>query len=92
METIPLKYCSYVKADADNGMPGHLVLSSEAFCGSFPAKFIVESFKTGRKVEFVPVSMGDPLFDEDGWDGEAMVYRPVEYLKNVDHLVMIHTF
>ena len=27
-------------------------------------------------------------FDEDQWDGEQQVYRPVGDVKNVDHLVI----
>lgn len=50
---------------------------SEIFGGAFPAKVRVVSHRTGTPVLFAPVTRGDPLFDEDGWDGEQAIYRCV---------------
>ena len=63
-----------------------LKLASEYF--GMPQRFAVKSHHTGRVMEFIPVSYGDPLFDEDGWDGEQQIYRPVEYLDNLEYMVI----
>lgn len=44
----------------------------------FPSRIHVESHHTGRVVLFTQVQFGHPLFDEDGWDGEQMVYVPAQ--------------
>lgn len=84
MQVVPLNYCSFRKNDKT------LVLSSE-FCG-MPREFVVKSHVTGKEVKFIPVTYGDPLYDEDGWDGEMSIYRPVIDLPNVDHLVIINEY
>lgn len=43
----------------------------------FPLVVSVKSHRTGKVVKFERVSVNDPLFDQDGWDGEQMVYRAV---------------
>lgn len=48
---------------------------SEIFGGSFPDRIAVTSHHTGREIMFLPVTPDHPLFDEDGWDGEQMVYQ-----------------
>ena len=80
--TVPLKFCEYDKTRKV------LKLSSEFF--GMPLTFFVQSHHTGRVVRFVPVTPADKLFDQDQWDGEYQIYRPVdsEYMTRVDHLVI----
>jgi hypothetical protein len=63
-----------------------LSLASEYF--GMPKEFNVRSHHTGKVVRFVTISTTDPLFDEDGWDGEQQVYRPVESNTKVDYMVI----
>ena len=67
-----------------------LKLASEIFSGRFPRKFVVRSHHTGRQIEFTVVGENDPLFDQDCWDGEMCIYRPVGQVPNVDYLVVHH--
>lgn len=55
-----------------------------------PVELYIESHITGRTVKFVQLGESDPLFDQDMWDGEMCIYRPVrsEAATNVDHLVI----
>jgi hypothetical protein len=55
-----------------------------------PCELYIESHITGRTVKFVQLEESDPLFDQDMWDGEMCIYRPVrsEAKTNVDHLVI----
>ena len=78
--TVPLKFCEYDKKRKV------LKLASEYF--GMPLTFFVESHHTGNKVRFVPVTPADKLFDEDGWDGEQQIYRPVGNVPGVDHMVI----
>lgn len=59
-------------------------LSMPCDSGSLPQRFQIQSNHTGKVVEFAPVPFGHPLFDEDGWDGEQLVYIPTEKLPNVE--------
>ena len=69
-----------------------LKLASEYI--GMPSQFFVESHYTGRVIRFVPVGPEDKLFDQDQWDGEQQIYRPVdgEAVTNVDHLVIYHQY
>jgi hypothetical protein len=65
-----------------------------AFNYKFPDSVFVTSSRTKNTVEFLPVSYGDDLYDEDGWDGEQMVYRAVSpdpKIREVS-LVLYHSF
>lgn len=84
VDTVPLKFCEYDKQRKV------LKLASEFF--GMPREFYVESHHTGRKIKFVPVTYDDPLFDEDGWDGEQQIYRPLHPVPNVDHMVIYHAW
>ena len=57
-----------------------------------PRQFFVKSHHTGKEVRFVVVGPEDKLFNEDGWDGEMCVYRPVGNVPGVDHLVIYHAY
>ncbi len=82
LPTVSLKFCEY---DKNRRV---LKLASEYF--GMPLTFIVRSHHTGKDVRFVPVTPGDPLFDEDQWDGEQQIYRPVnkDKVSGVDYMVI----
>jgi len=82
--TVPLKFCEYDKKRKV------LKLSSE-FVG-MPQTFVVESHHTGKEVRFVPVGPEDKLFDQDQWDGEQQIYRPLGNVPGVDHLVIYNQY
>lgn len=81
---IPLKFCHF-KAHCKK-----LSISSE-YCG-MPQAVDVKSHHTGKVVRFVPVQEGHPMWDEDGYDGEQMVYEPIVPVKNVSVLVIYNEF
>ena len=68
----------------------YLSLPSEVI--GMPPEFWVRSHHTGKIVKFVAVQPGDSLFDQDGWDGEQCIYRPVDALPNVDHMVIYNQY
>jgi hypothetical protein len=82
--TVDLNKCEYDKQRKV------LKLASEYF--GMPLTFYVKSHHTGKVVRFVPVNPADPLFDEDHWDGEQQLYRPVEGNTNVDYMVIYHAY
>jgi hypothetical protein len=57
-----------------------------------PQEFFVRSHHTGKEVRFVAVGPEDVLFDEDGYDGEQCIYRPVGHVPNVDYLVIYNQY
>ena len=69
---------------------GKLTLASE-YVGMPPA-IRIRSHHTGRTVLFMPVQPNDPLFDQDQWDGEQMVYRPAEPTNNAKVLVIYNQY
>lgn len=83
---VSLKRCEFDKSRKV------LKLASEYF--GMPREFFVESHHTGRVVRFVAVGPEDKLFDQDQWDGEQQIYRPVggEFYTNVDHMVIYHAW
>lgn len=76
--TVPLKLCEYDKSKKV------LRLASEYF--GMPLEFFVESHHTGKVVRFKVVDQYDVLYDQDGWDGEMRVYRPIGNILGVDHM------
>lgn len=84
--TVDLRMCEHDKARRC------LKLASEYF--GMPRELFVDSHHTGRLVRFVPVQPGDPLFDEDGWDGEQQIYRPAagEDRTRVEYLVIYNQY
>jgi hypothetical protein len=83
---IELRHCEYDKTRKV------LKLSSELLAGGFPAQLFIKSHHTGKEVRFVPVGPEDRLFDQDFWDGEMCVYRPVGNVPNVDHMIIYHAW
>ncbi len=84
VDVVSLKDCEYDKTRKV------LKLASEYF--GMPPTFIVKSHITGRMVKFVTVTEDDPLFDEDGWDGEQMIYRPVDSVPTIDYMVIYNQY
>jgi hypothetical protein len=84
--TISLELCDYDKTNKV------LKLTSDHM--GMPMTFFVKSHKTGRVVRFVPVTPADKLFDQDQWDGEQQIYRPVgqEMNTNIDHMVIYNAW
>jgi hypothetical protein len=78
--TVDLKFCEF---DKNRKV---LKLASEYF--GMPCEFYVKSHHTGKEVRFVAVGPEDKLFDQDQWDGEQQVYRPMGNVPNVDHMVI----
>ena len=83
---IELRHCEYDKTRKV------LKLSSEFLAGGFPAQLFVKSHHTGKEVRFVPVGPEDRLFDQDFWDGEMCIYRPVGNVPGVDHMIISHQY
>lgn len=82
--TVDLKLCEYRKERK------YLALASEYF--GMPSEFYVKSHHTGKVVRFTCVQPGDKLFDEDGWDGEQQIYRPVGVVPNVEYMVIYNQY
>ncbi len=81
---VDLKYCEF---DKNRRV---LKLASEFF--GMPGEFFVRSHHTGKEVRFTVVNQHDKLFDQDGWDGEMCIYRPVGNVPNVDHMVIYNAW
>jgi hypothetical protein len=81
---LDLKLCEYDKTRRV------LKLASEYI--GMPQEFFVRSHHTGKEVRFVAVGPEDVLFDEDGYDGEQCIYRPVGHVPNVDYLVIYNQY
>lgn len=78
--TVSLGVCNYNKERRV------LKLSSEYI--GMPSQFFVRSHVTGKDVRFVVVDENDVLFDQDGWDGEMCIYRPVGNVPTIDHMII----
>lgn len=81
---VDLKLCEYDKSRKV------LKLASEYI--GMPHEFFVHSHHSGKEVRFTVVSEHDVLFDQDGWDGEQCIYRPVGNVPNVDYMVIYHAY
>lgn len=82
--TVTLDRCEY---DKNRKV---LKLASEFF--GMPRQFYVVSHKTGKEFRFVAIGPEDVLFDQDGWDGEQQIYRPVGHCPTVDHMVIYNQY
>jgi hypothetical protein len=80
--SVSLKLCEYDKSRKV------LKLASKYF--GMPRTFYVKSHHTGKEVRFTAVTVHDVLCDEDGWDGEMQIYRPLGNVPGVDHMVIYH--
>lgn len=82
--TVDLKLCEY---DKERKV---LKLASEYM--GMPEQFFVTSHHTGKTVRFTEIGPTDVLYDEDGFDGEQKIYRPVGVVPNVDYMVIYHAW
>ena len=82
--SVGLELCEYDKTRRV------LKLASEYF--GMPLTFFVRSHHTGKEVRFVPVTPEDVLFDQDQWDGEQQIYRPLGTVPGVDHMVIYNQY
>jgi len=82
--TVSLAHCEY------NRHTKVMTLASD-FIG-MPKEFFVKSHHTGKEVRFTRVGEHDVLFDEDGWDGEQQIYRPIGNVPKVDHMVIYNQY
>jgi len=78
--TVPLEKCKYDKTVKV------LLLDSKYF--GMPLEFFVKSHHTGKEVRFVAVTEPDVLCDQDQWDGEQQLYRPIGNVPNVEYMVI----
>lgn len=87
---VPLDKCSYfpkmkklfVPLSALKGATGE---------SRYPKSFFVRSHFTNNLLEFKAIGTADPLYDEDQWDGEIMVYRPRNGVASkIDYAVVAH--
>lgn len=78
--TVSLSLCKYDKK--------RKVLTMTSSHIGMPQTFFVESNHTGKVVRFAAVLPCDILFDQDGWDGEQQIYRPIGNVPGVDHMVI----
>ena len=86
IKVIPLSACTYVKKTRV------LLTGSDQFGRSFPNQFMVESGRTGKIVRFARVNQYDILYDEDGWDGEQCIYRPMGDVPTVSYMVVMNEY
>lgn len=73
--TISLKLFDYNKDKKQ------LSISSGHF-KSFPHVLTIKSHVTGKIVDCKPIGPEHPMFDEDQWDGEQMIYEPIPICAN----------
>lgn len=81
---ISLDRCHYDKARRVLTLPSEYI--------GMPATFFVRSHKTGKEIRFTQVSEHDVLFNEDHWDGEQQIYRPLGNVPTVDHLIIYNQY
>jgi hypothetical protein len=87
---VPLDKCSYFPKTKKLFVPLS-ALKATTGASRYPKSFFVRSHFTNRLLEFKTVGPGDPLFDQDQWDGEIMVYRPSNGVASkIDYAVVAH--
>lgn len=57
-----------------------------------PRELIVHSDYTGKDVVFRVIGPEHPQYDEDQWDGEQQIYRPLSPAGRVKTLVIYHQY
>lgn len=81
MQTISLSECFFVKEKRVLQIP-YKVLRG------YPAEFFVRSPSTSKEVRFAVIGPEDIMFDEDQWDGEQQIYRPIGNVPTLDYAVV----
>ena len=82
-QSIPTVSSSFCKYDKDRQ-----VLSMSSQHVGMPKTLFIRSHITGKEVRFVSVDENDILFDQDQWDGEQQIYRPLGNVNGIDYLVI----
>ena len=82
--TVRLEDCQYDKT--------RKVLKLTSGRIGMPRTFFVESHHTGKVVRFIAIGPEDILYDQDGWDGEQQVYRPLGNVPGVDHMYIYNAW
>lgn len=85
---INLTDCKYSKSRKELNIPESKL--PERTGPRFPILVDVWSPYTGKIVTFKPIGEDDPKFDQDQWDGEQMIYSPIEDIDNVKYLVIFN--
>lgn len=57
---------------------------------TFPTSAEVFNPKTNIHRTYVHLTDSDPRFDQDGWDGEQMVYKTYSETNGAEYLVLYH--
>lgn len=57
----------------------------------WPVEVTIHNPKTSNHRKYVRLTDTDPRFDQDGWDGEQMVYKTYDKTNNAEYLVLYHT-
>jgi len=87
---VPLDKCTYFPNMKKLFVPLNAVKGATGQ-GRYPSSFFVRSHFTNKLLEFKTIEEGDPLFDQDQWDGEMQVYRPRNgVLSKIDYAVVAH--
>lgn len=58
---------------------------------NFPQQVVVHNPKTDSFRIYSHLRESDPRNDQDGWDGEQMVYKTLSKTNNAEYLVLYHT-
>jgi hypothetical protein len=83
-ETISLKYCEYLKEEKSLKLSSKYTI--DVYQKRFPKAIFLKSHLTGKVIIFKPIGENHPKFDQDQWDGEQMVYEPMEPVPNLEIL------
>lgn len=88
---VPLDRCSYFPKMRKLFVPLSALKGATIPYSRYPKSFFVRSHFTNNLLEFKVIGPGDPLYDEDQWDGEIMVYRPRNGVASkIDYAVVAH--
>lgn len=78
--TVSLARCEYDKT--------RKVLKLASDYMGMPSQFFVKSHITGKEIRFTVVTENDVLFDQDQWDGEQQLYRPVSDVPKIEYMMI----
>jgi hypothetical protein len=89
---ISLEHCKFYKDSGKLMLHTDTVLA-HGYKQAFPRDVWISSPHTGRTIRFSVVGPEDVLFDQDQWDGEQQVYRPLSTLpSNKVNFLVIHRY
>lgn len=58
----------------------------------FPTRITIHNPKSGKQRIYTVISIHDPRFDQDGWDGIQMVYKTDEPTNKAEYLVLYYSY